>query len=44
MQFSMGAAGSYAAGQISGETALPMAALMLGMSVVGWWVLERVRG
>jgi MFS transporter, DHA1 family, multidrug resistance protein len=44
MQFSMGAVGSYAAGQISGETALPMAAMMLGMSVVGWWVLERVRG
>jgi MFS transporter, DHA1 family, multidrug resistance protein len=42
-QMSMGAAGSYAAGLVTSGSPLPMALMMFGFSVAGWWVLERVR-
>jgi MFS transporter, DHA1 family, multidrug resistance protein len=43
LQMGMGAAGSYVAGLITAGSPLPMALIMFGLSVIGWWVLERVR-
>jgi MFS transporter, DHA1 family, multidrug resistance protein len=43
LQMGMGAAGSYVAGLITAGSALPMALIMFALSVIGWWVLERVR-
>jgi MFS transporter, DHA1 family, multidrug resistance protein len=43
MQMGMGAVGSYVAGLVTTTSPLPMALMMFGLSVLGWWVLERVR-
>lgn len=42
-QFTMGAAGSYAAGLVTSGSPLPMALMMFALAAAGWWVLERVR-
>jgi MFS transporter, DHA1 family, multidrug resistance protein len=43
MQMGMGAVGSYVAGLVTTSSPLPLALMMFGFSVAGWWVLERVR-
>jgi MFS transporter, DHA1 family, multidrug resistance protein len=43
MQMAMGAVGSYAAGLVTSGSPLPMAVMMFVLSLLGWWVLERVR-
>jgi MFS transporter, DHA1 family, multidrug resistance protein len=43
LQMGMGAAGSYIAGMVTTTSAVPMALMMFGLSVAGWWVLERIR-
>jgi MFS transporter, DHA1 family, multidrug resistance protein len=43
LQMGMGAVGSYVAGLVTTDSALPMAVMMFVFSVAGWWVLERVR-
>jgi MFS transporter, DHA1 family, multidrug resistance protein len=43
LQMGMGAVGSYVAGLVTTTSSVPLAAMMFALSLIGWWVLERVR-